>query len=1120
MHCPTHSELEKFAAQRKQYNSAPNESALAGSSERRCHIDQHLNSCSHCRRLVDEIDSGDKLLGQLRAAVADNNGSHSSATAPLLSVGDVMKNYRLTSKLYSGGQADVFAAILNNDFESKEVDANNPVRNGGNAKVQQFAIKIWRQRLTSESDHRIRFQRELLAVRSFDHPAIVPAIDGGIENEVGFLVMPLVEGAPIDRLSDWQRSSRDELLRRCMVLLRVCEGVAYAHSRGTFHRDLKPANILVDEKDSPTILDFGLAKSLNTGNLRATSQSEIDHSPTMTGQFLGTLAFAAPEQTIGLPEKVDARCDVYALGVTAYLILAGRMPYRTSGPVAEVITNIQSAQILPPSRFQQEVNRDLDAIIMKALEREPRDRYQTVDALRADFQNYLNGDLIEARRHSHWHLLAKSIRKNAWAAMATCTILISLVVAGVLGSVALFQTKRALRLSDEKLDREKLLSQAAVEAQQQAEEQAYMASVTAATMAGNPRSAREWLDNAPESLRKWEWQYLRRVSDQTGKLLEGHVRYVEAVRSAGENRVLSTGWDGQLKVWDLEENREIKSFSLHKHVWGLAISPDQQIAAVGDFDGRVHILDLVEYKVIHVIDGPDAPVFGCSFNKDGTELACNFSKSKQSLAPPMLSTVCIFDCADWSLKQSIELETSTRVVVPYQDDEWFVSGLGMSALISTSAGLVKDLPPSTSLCFSAKTGLLYLAEFGRQLLALDPKRGFDKPVWEFDGGVINELAVNNEGDQIAIAGRQSVVKVLRAASGQVLHERVGHDWAVSSCDFVGADHLVTGGWDKTVRTWNLNPAGSIYQQWHGHYGPVHFLKCSKSCVWTGGKDGTLRVWSWDGKTLQINELGAPVWCMAINPSGDRACIGLGNGEMILADIVEGRISKRDAIQLAKEGGVHDIVFVEADQVIACTANNLLATYDLKERKVVHEDRSHRGHIHRVVRSQIDQRLFTADHDVIRIWDKDSMEVVEELRRSIYQDDFSLEIVGNQILAGRNPGQIGIWEYKSDGSAELVDTLNGHGDEVLDFAVHPDKTRLVSCAADGSTKIWDLKNRKLLTLVESGNAQLCRIEFDPTGEVLVGGAKDGRIMVWKLEERTKQNGNAHGKLNGSGKGHAG
>lgn len=1086
MQCPTRAELEQFAA------LCRTSGLQTESSDIDARIDDHLHACSHCRRLVDEIESGDDLLKELRFAVADSG--ESQAKLSNFDRGQEIGGYRLVSKIYSGGQADVFEAVPSSDSaEPKNVETTN-LESGGEKQIR-FAIKLWRQALVEGSDHRIRFQRELSAVRAFDHPAIVRAVDGGIENEIGYVVMPLVQGAPIDQFSDWQDNSNAELLRRCRVLLKTCQGIAYAHSRGTFHRDLKPANILVDAEEMPRILDFGLAKSLEDVNPVGSRNRTRVQSPTMTGQFLGTLAFAAPEQTTGHSDQVDARCDVYSLGVISYLILTGRMPYRTSGPPAEVIANIQSAAILPPSRIHSEVNRDLDAIVLKALERDPRDRYQTVDALRADFQNYLNGDFIEARRNSHWHLLVKSIRKNAWAATAVSIVIMSLLTAGVLGGIALVQAKKALKLSGENLRREKLLSEAAVEAQQQAEERAYMASITAATMAGNPRSARDWLDNAPESLRHWEWQYLQRVSDQTGKLFEGHDRFVEAVRSVGSNLVLSTGWDGKLKFWDLEQGGEVESLSLHKHVWGLAISPDEELAAVGDFDGRVHIIDLNDFSVKHVVQGPDAPVFGCAFSEDGSELACNFSKSKQSLVPPLLSKICVFETDTWTTKQSIEIETSTRVIVPYKEGQWFVSGLAKSALVSTAGGVVTELPASTSLCYSKATGLLYLAEFGKELRAFDPERGFDRSVWNYDSGVINELALNESGDKVALAGRQSVVKVLSAQNGQVLHERVGHDWSVSSCDFVSSNHLVTGGWDKTVRTWNLDPGGSVYQQWHGHEGPVHFLKCSDELVWTGGQDGTLRVWDYTGSTLQISEFGTPVWCLAAN--GNRACIGLGNGEMVIAEVLGGRVTKTDSITLAKEGGVHDIIFLDDHQVIACTANNLLVTYDLQKKEVVHQDRSHRGHIHRVTQADSGGKIMSADHDVIRIWDMDSMEVLDELARSIYQNDFSLEVVGNQILAGRNPGQIGIWEFEADGSAELADTLNGHGDEVLDFAVHPDQTRMVSCAADGSTKIWDLKNRKLMTVVESGSAELCRVDFDPSGRILVGGSEDGRILIWNL-----------------------
>ena len=245
--------------------------------------------------------------------------------------------------------------------------------------------------------------------------------------------------------------------------------------------------------------------------------------------------------------------------------------------------------------------------------------------------------------------------------------------------------------------------------------------------------------------------------------------------------------------------------------------------------------------------------------------------------------------------------------------------------------------------------------------------------------------------------------------------------------------------------------------------------------------------------MQTVEVGAEVWAIAHSPKNNLLCIGLSEGQVVQVALNGSRLELLQPSKLADEGNVHDVIFCGENQIMACTANNLLVEYDLKLNRAILENRKHRGHLHRVMLTPDGRKIVSADHDVIRVWDRASRKMLQEFKRSIFRDDFSLQVTNDLVIAGRNPGQIGIWSLEQTGLKP--ETLNGHGDEILDLAIHPNGTRLVSCSADGSTKIWDLPSRRLLSVIQTGEVQLQRVAFDPEGNVLFGGSDDGRLLVW-------------------------
>ncbi|MFJ5230287.1 protein kinase [Kitasatospora sp. NPDC088391] len=279
------------------------------------------------------------------------------SAVPFAAVGD--GRYRLTRRLGRGGMAEVFAA--------------QDVRLG-----RTVAVKLLRSDLAEDDTARLRFTREAHAVAGLNHHSIVAVYDTGEEQHGGestpYIVMELVEGRTVrELLVDEEAPPVDQAL---IITAGVLEALAYSHRHGIVHRDIKPANVIITTGGAVKVMDFGIARAL-TGAAATMTQ---------TGMVMGTPQYLSPEQALGKP--VDHRSDLYAAGCMLYELLALRPPFTGETPLAVVYQHVQDAPV-PPSRVNDRVPPQLDALVLRALEKNPEDRFQSADEFRAHVQHAL-----------------------------------------------------------------------------------------------------------------------------------------------------------------------------------------------------------------------------------------------------------------------------------------------------------------------------------------------------------------------------------------------------------------------------------------------------------------------------------------------------------------------------------------------------------------------------------------------------------------------------------------------------------------------------------------------------------------------------------------------------------
>jgi serine/threonine protein kinase len=230
-------------------------------------------------------------------------------------------------------------------------------------------------------EERERFLREAELAANLDHPSIVPIYEVGEHDSRPFFSMKLVEGSSLSKRA---AQFRDDPRAAARLVSTLARALHYAHGRGFLHCDLKPSNVLIDGQGKPYVTDFGLAR--RTGE---------DSSLSISGAILGTPSYMAPEQATGSRARLGAATDVYGLGAILYELLTGRPPFR-SPTIMETVVQVLERDPAPPRELRPEIPRELEGICLKCLEKSPKDRYASAEALALELDSYLQGDGIAA----------------------------------------------------------------------------------------------------------------------------------------------------------------------------------------------------------------------------------------------------------------------------------------------------------------------------------------------------------------------------------------------------------------------------------------------------------------------------------------------------------------------------------------------------------------------------------------------------------------------------------------------------------------------------------------------------------------------------------------------------
>jgi len=923
------------------------------------------------------------------------------------------------------------------------------------------ALKLMRVGLAGTS-RAARLAREADLLARLRHPGVAQIYEAGIHHEAGAAIpyFAMEYLAPAHDIVTYASRRELDCRGKLELLARVCDAVEHGHQRGVIHRDLKPGNVLVDSTGQPKVIDFGVARLVESESSAVTVRTE-------TGELVGTLRYMSPEQCQGADGEVDTRTDVYALGVILYELLTGVFPYDVDTPSPfEVPAVIREVEPRRPALIDRTLRGDVETIVLKALAKDRERRYASVGDLARDIRRFLNHEPIDARRDSGWYVLRKAVRRHRVPIAVAATFLLVVLIS----AFSVFRSVRARAAQAEAFRRSLYFNRVAL--------------AQSATDASNIFETNRLLDLCPADLRGWEWHYLRWISDSSVRTFRGHNGLVNSVAYAPDGRsVASAGVDGAIYGWSVAGNEAPRALLGHSgSVVSIAISPDGAQIASGGIDGTVRLWNTAGGGSLATASVTADSADAVAFSPDGDSVVAGYDSG----------IVRIWDTATHQSVLSFRAHDAGICSLDWSPDgSWIVTGgydetariwdaltgeLHVSLLEHTDCVSAVAFTPDNRQVVTGSWDLtvrLWDAETGESLATLPHE------------GTVDDISVSHRG--LIASATYLGLNIWRQASAECIARLRGHELGFNCVAFDATGHrLASGSEDGTVKLWNLDrPHDPLVLHTNGAFVRAVAFSSNNTVVASADLHDLLLFDVPSGERRSVMGAEGPFRDVAFCHDGSH--LAAAHAEAVSIWDIEQSLP----IAVLATGEATSVHFMpDGVRIAVAVPLGAAQIWNFRTQRLI---QSLSEGTSRIAVSP-DGSLLAEANDVGVIYIHDlaggNSRRINAHNAPINTLGFSSD--GTRLLSGSSDRTIREWAVAT---RKLLLTLEGHHGAVLSAVFSPSGDRIVSASFDGTLKVWDASSGALALTLRGHEKAVNTVAFSADGRLIVTGSDDQTVRIW-------------------------
>jgi WD40 repeat protein len=972
-----------------------------------------------------------------------------------------ISGYRLKEVLGEGGMGTVYAA-----------EQEEPQR--------RVAIKVLHARSFNAL---VRFKTEAQIMARLDHAGIARVLEAGEADGHPFLVMEHVEGITLDTYAQTH-----ELVERLHLFVQVCDAVHYAHLKGVIHRDLKPSNVMVRLADiaASTVTGSDRAIILDFGVARLSDDDGVTPGATRAGELVGTPLYMSPEQARLRADEVDARSDVYTLGVILYELACGKLPYNVDGmPLPAITVVITEDPPIPLGKRDASLRGDLEAITMKALGKEAGERYQSVAALADDVRRFLQGAPVSVRTPGTVERVQRFVRRRPLAAA---------VIAGAVLATASFAAVVTVLWLDARDARSTAETARGVaeHAREELESRGNLLVLrqARAALVRDPTDAIAWL--ATLTPRDVDAGTAWAIADEAvargvaRDVLRGHTGEVHWIEFLADGGFVSSGYDGLALAWHPPNKTPIELAKINGRVHLAIPSPDGTLVAAGGDEGQLWVAKS-DGSARTELTGHTGDVQAMAWSPDGRWLATGddkgnliawergaapgrtlvtspsqigcvaFSSTNELIGGDHDGAIWMWNLANGSDKPVRSTNTSTDIVTAWADGVRLES-IDVEGTVRSWTIKPADLDLERTIATKMKT-----------------KRGY----FSHDG---TWMALGGVGGVVTRITETGVIETLGVHRSQVRSLAISRDgrWIADGADdgAMFLRDLVTG------RVHSLR----------GHRGRIRHVEFSRDGTWLLSSDSDGIVRRWNVSTMQgglLDGHGAAATKVAASPDGARLAAVDADGVASVWSLADGRQTPLGRVT----GRITELV-VDSTVVITGSAEgevNWLGSNPAHQKV---------AGIVRGIATTTDRVAIASSAGPIAMFSRDGAPLAVIAGHPGGTDSLAFDGTGTLLVSGGQDRSIRVWHREGDTFVQRTALEAGLRGDTHYVLFTPSSSLVVVGGNDGVVVAWkvshgtvDIASQRVVT---RHTGAITAMSIDPTGHWLVSAGRDARLVRTRID----------------------